>query len=122
MAPRTKPIGSGKRKGSLNRKTQAIAKDAIEKGITPLEVMLLVMNKHLKAEQWDGAAAVAKDAAPYIHPRLATVQHSGTPGSPIETRDVTMPELARRIAFIFGQVVEPVPRITMDHEPLDKAT
>ena len=37
-----------------------------------------------------------------------------TPGAPIETKDVTMAELARRIAFIFreaareGQVIEAV--------------
>ena len=48
---------------------------------------------------------------------------TGESGGAIETRDVTMPELARRIAFIFGQVVEPatVPRLTVEHEPLDKA-
>jgi hypothetical protein len=51
----------------------------------------------------DKAAAFAKDAAPYMHPRLATVAVGGTPGAPIETKDMTMAELARRIAFIFRE-------------------
>jgi hypothetical protein len=49
------------------------------------------------------AAAFAKDAAPYMHPRLATVAVGGTPGAPIVTKDVTKAELARRIAFIFRE-------------------
>jgi hypothetical protein len=47
--------------------------------------------------------AIAKDAAPYMHPRLNSVAVGGTPGSPIETKDVSLPELARRLAFIFNQ-------------------
>jgi hypothetical protein len=50
----------------------------------------------------DKAAAIAKDAAPYMHPRL-TIDVGGKPGSPVETKDVTMAELARRIAFIFRE-------------------
>jgi hypothetical protein len=47
------------------------------------------------------AAAIAKDAAPYMHPRLTSVDVGGKPGSPVKTKDVTMSELARRIAWIF---------------------
>lgn len=66
---------SGRRKGSLNRKTQAIAKDMIASGaLTPLEVMVKAMTIHVNARRWDQAAAIAKDAAPYIHPRLAATQ------------------------------------------------
>jgi hypothetical protein len=75
MAYRKKPEGSGRRKGSLNRKTQAIAKDMIESGLkTPLEVMIKAMTIHVNARRWDQAAAIAKDAAPYMHPRLAAMQ------------------------------------------------
>lgn len=78
MGYRKKPEGSGRRKGSLNRKTQAIAKDMIASGaMTPLEVMVKAMKVHVDAQRWDAAAAIAKDAAPYIHPRLAAIQHSG---------------------------------------------
>ncbi|MCI0598596.1 MAG: hypothetical protein L0Y60_03585 [Beijerinckiaceae bacterium] len=96
--------GSGRRKGSLNRKTQAIAKDMIASGaLTPLEVMMKAMKVHADARRWDQAAMIAKDAAPYIHPRLAAIQHAGADGGPIETKDVSLPELARRIALILGQ-------------------
>lgn len=70
-----KRAGACRRKGSLNRKTQAIAKDMIASGaLTPLEVMVKAMLIHVKAKRWDNAAAIAKDAAPYVHPLLATMQ------------------------------------------------
>ncbi len=96
--------GSGRRKGSLNRKTQAIAKDMIASGaLTPLEVMMRAMKVHADAKRWDQAASIAKDAAPYIQPRLAAVQHTGADGGAIETKDVSVPELARKIVLILGQ-------------------
>jgi hypothetical protein len=49
------------------------------------------------------AAAIAKDAAPYMHPRLTSVDVGGKPGAPIETKNVTNAELARRIAFILRE-------------------
>lgn len=105
---RKKPEGSGRRKGSLNRKTQAIAKDMIASGaVTPLEVMLRAMKVHLDAKRWDQAAAIAKDAAPYIHPRLAAIQHTGKDGGAIETVDVTARErITGRIARIAERSAE----------------
>lgn len=81
--------GSGRKKGSLTRKTREIAQRASAEGITPLEVMILAMRDHLKAKRLDQAAAIAKDAAPYMHPRLAAVAHSGPKGGPIQTLDLT---------------------------------
>jgi hypothetical protein len=75
----------------------------VREGITPLEVLLNAMRHFDKAGDLEKAAFFAKDAAPYMHPRLATVAVGGTPGAPIETKDVTMAELARRIAFIFRE-------------------
>jgi hypothetical protein len=70
----------GRPKGGLNKKTQALIARVEATGLTPLDVMLGVMR-----ELWDKgtaeahlqAAKVAKDAAPYIHPALASVKHSG---------------------------------------------
>lgn len=42
--------------------------------MTPLEVMILVMRMHVEAKQYDAAANVAKDAAPYMHARLSTTK------------------------------------------------
>jgi hypothetical protein len=62
------------------------------------------MRFSLEAGDLDRAAALAKDAAPYVHPRMASVSVGGQAGAPpIETREVSHVELARRIAFILGQ-------------------
>lgn len=76
-----KRAGSGRKPGSATKKTREIADKAAEEGITPLEVMLKAMRHHMSnfdtTESLDAlaaAASVAKDAAPYIHPRLASVE------------------------------------------------
>lgn len=71
--------GAGRPKGAANRRTREIADKAAAEGITPLEVMLKAMMEHYDAKEYTAAAAIAKDAAPYIHPRLASVEqkHSG---------------------------------------------
>lgn len=89
--------GAGRPKGAATRKTAEIANQAAEQGITPLEVMLASM-RALWDEATDDAGAVidpakakeatavAKDAAPYIHPRLQAVNHSGPDGGPLMLR------------------------------------
>ena len=81
--------GAGRKRGSVTRKTTEIAQRAAAEGITPLEVILTAMRKRVEASDWAGAAAIAKDAAPYMHPRLATMQHSGPGGGPIATVDLS---------------------------------
>ena len=70
---------------------------------TPIEILLEGMRFYYEAGNLDKACAFARDAAPYIHPRVASIAVGGKPGAPIETKDVTNEELARRIAFILGQ-------------------
>lgn len=65
--------GAGRPAGAANKKTREIADKAALEGITPLEVLLQTMR-----EAWDGgskelACQIAKDAAPYMHPRLTAV-------------------------------------------------
>lgn len=84
--------GAGRKKGTANLKTREIANKAAAAGITPLEYMLDVM----RAEPPDGLepremlAAVtlrfeaAKAAAPYIHPRLQAIEHTGPQGGPMQ--------------------------------------
>ena len=70
---------AGRPSGSKNQKTADIAQKAITAGITPIEVMLSAMR-----ELWDEgtseakreAARIAKDAAPYVHPRLASIEQT----------------------------------------------
>ena len=83
--------GAGRKKGSATAKTREIADKAAQEGITPLEYMLEVMRREIHPELepdevWKAMAMkfeAAKAAAPYIHPRLAAVEHSGQDGGPI---------------------------------------
>lgn len=83
--------GAGRPAGSSNKRTKAIkaiTDRAMAEGITPLEVMLMAMRKHLEGTtpDYDAAASVAKDAAPYMHPRLSSIDanHSGEVGVVVE--------------------------------------
>ena len=89
--------GAGRKPGRPNKRTiarQQLASTAASEGISPLEVMLKRMRYYdsvvdLELKKGEGAdrgiiddalkAAneAAKDAAPYIHPRLSAVDHSG---------------------------------------------
>lgn len=64
--------GAGRKKGSATAKTREIADRAAAEGVTPLEFMLQVMRDETaeRAERLD----MAKSAAPYIHPRLSSVE------------------------------------------------
>lgn len=55
--------------------------------VSPLEVMLAAMYHHYDAKEWDAAAAIAKDAAPYMHPKLQSVMHTGDADKPVVTEN-----------------------------------
>lgn len=87
--------GAGRKAGTVSEQTKRrleTAERAAAEGVTPLEVMLTTMRSLWKLAtdesgnviDTDNALAantVAKDAAPFIHPKLATVNatvdHSG---------------------------------------------
>lgn len=48
----------------------------------------------------------ARDAAPYMHPRLAAIEHTGANGGPIETKDVSPTEAGRRVAFLLASALK----------------
>jgi len=74
--------GAGRPPGSASRKTREIADRAAEEGLTPLEFMLQVMRNEANEPRERLSAAVA--AAPYIHPKLASIEHTGKDGGAIE--------------------------------------
>lgn len=67
--------GSGRKKGAITKRTQEIVAKATAEGLTPLEFMLNILRDDTKGQAERFAAA--KEAAPYVHPRLAAVEHSG---------------------------------------------
>jgi hypothetical protein len=70
--------GAGRKVGLLTTKTREIANILMEKGETPLEFMMKLMrdDKQNSAVRFEAAKA----AAPYMHPKLAAVEHSGPDG------------------------------------------
>lgn len=105
MARGGKRPGAGRKPGAATRRTRAVADRASATGLTPLDVMLDVMRfQHalarsemekgeearpaILADAMTRALSAARDAAPYMHPRLTPVPVQGA-----ETADDT----ARRI-------------------------
>jgi hypothetical protein len=74
----------GRKPGATNVRTR-IAKDiadgVLSSGESPLEFLV----KTYRDETQDMAVRIdaAKAAAPYVHPKLATVEHKGDPENPI---------------------------------------
>lgn len=75
--------------------------------VTPLEVLIRAMRHEVSLQSkrpemdrdYAKAAGYAKDAAPYCHPRLAAVSHTGKDGEALES-SVSSLELARRYASL----------------------
>ena len=85
MAKAGRPKGirktGGRMKGTPNKATAAKAAAIAETGLTPLDYMLQVMRDPLAepARRLDAAKA----AAPFVHPRLNSIEHSGPNGGVI---------------------------------------
>lgn len=81
----------GRQKGTPNKATAAKAAEIAATGLTPLDYMLTVMRN--EAEELPVRLDAAKSAAPYVHPRLATIAHTGADGGAIKTENSFRPEL-----------------------------
>ena len=83
---------AGRKVGSATKRTREIADAAAASGeMTPLEYMLDVMRQDsdhadpkIQALREQMRFEAAKAAAPYVHPRLAAVEHTGAGGGPVE--------------------------------------
>ena len=74
--------GAGRKKGGKNKLTierlaigETIRERATSLGITPLEYMLNTLRDEKQSREERMKAAIA--AAPYVHARLATIEHKG---------------------------------------------
>ena len=103
--------GAGRKTGSLTKRTHQIAEAVATQGITPLEVMMKVMHqlyeeagnvseqdlgdKELASETriklLNMAATVGRHAAPYVHPRLSAIEHTGKDGAPLQSGVLVVP-------------------------------
>lgn len=75
MARGGKRNGAGRKPGSINKAAKEAREKAAATGELPLDYMLRIMrdDETEKARRDHMAAA----SAPYVHPRLAAVEHSG---------------------------------------------
>lgn len=82
--------GAGRKKGSV-AKHRKLANEATIRAVgdemTPLEFLLGVMRN----EQEDDGRRLdaAKAAAPFVHPKLAAVEHSGNQDAPVTFEIIT---------------------------------
>jgi len=111
--------GAGRKEGSLTKRTREIAEVAAAQGITPLEVMMSTMmalykeaencTKHddhshegvghdhdimiteSRIKLLNMAATIARHAAPYVHPRLSAIEHTGKDGVPLQSGVLVVP-------------------------------
>lgn len=83
MAGRPKgiPKTGGRKKGTPNRATAEKAAEIASSGLTPLDYLLTVMRDESvpRPERVDAA----NKAAPYVHPKLASIEHTGEDGGPL---------------------------------------
>jgi hypothetical protein len=69
--------GSGRKKGSVTpatKRRQEVALKALQEGKTPLDVLLEAMRDAYKEGGAMLAMPFAKEAAPYVHPKLSAIE------------------------------------------------
>jgi hypothetical protein len=91
----------GRKKGSRNKATVKKTREIAASGETPLDYMLALMRDPRQAQEVRLDAA--KSAAPYVHAKLAAIEHTGKDGGAIEIVEIPEQERARRIAFVLSK-------------------
>lgn len=77
--------GAGRKPGSFVIRTREEAAEivSIPGKPSPLRVLAEAMWHFYDKQDFASAAAVAKDIAPYLHPKLSAVTHAGDPAAPL---------------------------------------
>lgn len=79
MARGGKRPGAGRKAGAPNKATAERQKAVEESGLTPLDYMLGIMRDEKMTTE--SRFEAAKAAAPYVHPKLANIDHMSSDGS-----------------------------------------
>jgi hypothetical protein len=74
--------GAGRPAGIANKASIARQAEVAASGITPLDYLLQIMRD--ETAERDERRDAAKAAAPYVHPRLAAVEHTGKDGGALQ--------------------------------------
>ncbi len=78
--PKGYPKSGGRQKGTGNKATAKLAAEVAKSGKTPLQFLLDRM-RNAKASMAERIEC-AKAAAPYVHPKLASIEHKGKDDAP----------------------------------------
>ena len=73
--------GAGRKPGVPNKRTAEKTAEIEASGLTPLDYMLRILRDELA--DTDARMDAAKAAAPYVHAKLASVEHKGDGGGPL---------------------------------------
>lgn len=74
--------GAGRKAGVSNKSTTELRRAIAASGETPLDYMLRVMrDENQEADRRDD---MAKAVAPYVHAKLAAIEHTGADGGPLK--------------------------------------
>ena len=76
-----KRAGAGRKKGTQNKVNALVREQALASGESPLDYMLRVMRD--PKQDISIRNDMAKAAAPFLHPRLQAIEHSGKDGGTI---------------------------------------
>ncbi len=74
--------GAGRKPGTATKLNQKAREEALSDGISPLDYMLGVLRDDTKSQE--ARMDAAKAAAPYVHAKLASVEHKGDADSPLQ--------------------------------------
>lgn len=90
--------GAGRKRGSKTIRTTAVADKVAASGITPLEVMIQAMREAFDAGGAIAAFQYAKEAAPFMHPRLQSVNANVKHSLLEDATDAELDAIIRRFA------------------------
>jgi hypothetical protein len=78
--------GAGRPKGVPNKANAERQAAIAASGLTPLDYLLSVLRDESAEPQVRMEAA--KSAAPYVHPKLSSIEHGGKDGSPMKLETI----------------------------------
>lgn len=116
-------VGAGRPTGSVSQRgvrlsKQVLANLQLNNQLNPLQYLLAVMQDDKQKPNVRMQAAIA--AAPYVHPKLASVEMKGNEAQPLQVKSdigqalAALAELTRQQS---GQVIELLPSEITDIEP-----
>lgn len=93
----------GRQKGTINKANALKRAEIAATGETPLDYMLRVMRD--ESAVYDRRDKAASAAAPFVHPKLAAIEHTGKDGADLMPPAADSREVAKAVLAILGSAV-----------------